>query len=79
MTSEPDPPTGNFLVLRGAYVTLAQAVKAVGLVGSGAQAKHLVRDGGVTVNGTVATQPGRKLRAGDRFGVTGGGEWTITA
>jgi ribosome-associated protein len=66
------------LPLRGESITLAQAIKAVGLAGSGAQAKHLVRQGTVTVNGTVVTQPGRQLRVGDRFGITGGGEWTIT-
>jgi ribosome-associated protein len=66
------------LPLRGDSITLAQAVKAVGLAGSGAQAKHLVRDGTITVNGTVVTQPGRQLRVGDRFGTTGGSEWTIS-
>ncbi len=66
------------LALRGAYITLAQALKAVGLAGTGGQAKYLVREGTVTVNGQAATQPGRKLRAGDRFGIAGGPEWTIT-
>jgi ribosome-associated protein len=65
------------LTLRGDHITLAQAVKAVGLAGTGGQAKHLVREGGFTVNGVAETHPGRKLRAGDRFGVMGGGEWTI--
>lgn len=65
------------LTLRGEYVTLAQAVKAVGLADSGGMAKHLVRDGSFTVNGVAVTQPGRKLRAGDRFGTSGGAEWTI--
>ncbi len=65
------------LALRGDHITLAQAVKAVGLADTGGHAKHLVRDGGFTVNGVTETQPGRKLRAGDRFGVVGGGEWTI--
>jgi ribosome-associated protein len=74
-----DPtPEIQTLALRGEHITLAQAVKAVGLAGSGGQAKILVREGSFTVNGVTATQPGRKLRAGDRFGATGGGEWTIT-
>ena len=46
-------------------------------VGSGGQAKHLVRSGTVTVNDSVETQPGRKLRAGDRFRVGEGDEWTV--
>jgi ribosome-associated protein len=65
------------LTLRGDHITLAQAVKAAGLAGSGGQAKHLVRGGTVTVNGTVETHPGRKLLPGDRFAVGGEAEWTI--
>jgi ribosome-associated protein len=65
------------LYLRGDHITLAQALKAAGLTGSGGQAKHLVREAQVTVNGVVSTQPGRKLVAGDRFGVVGGPEWTV--
>ena len=56
----------------------AQALKAAGLAGTGGEAKYLVREGTATVNGQPATQPGRKLRAGDRFGIAGGPEWTIT-
>lgn len=65
------------LTLRGAYITLAQAVKRVGLADTGGQAKYLVRNGDIRVNGVVETQPGRKLGAGDRFG-HGSEEWTIT-
>jgi len=77
----PDPSDSSpaTLKLRGDFITLAQAVKAVGLADTGGHAKHLVRDGGFTVNGVAATQPGRKLRAGDRFGVVGGGQWTIVS
>jgi ribosome-associated protein len=77
----PDPPSGpsTTLLLRGDYINLAQALKAAGLADTGGQAKHLVRSGAATVNGAPETQPGRKLRAGDRFGIRGGPEWTITA
>ena len=67
------------MTLRGEYITLAHAIKAVGLADTGGQAKLMVREGQVTVNGEPATQPGRKLRGGDRFGMVGGGEWTITS
>jgi len=77
MTDSPDP--GTTLLLRGETITLAQALKAVGLADSGGQAKILVREGDVRVNGEPALQPGRKLRAGDRFGIAGGPEWTIRA
>jgi ribosome-associated protein len=62
--------------LRGEHITLAHAVKAVGLADTGGQAKHLVRDGAVLVNGVVETRPGRKLFPGDRFG-GGGEEWVV--
>lgn len=75
MSDVPPPPAT--LALRGDHITLAQALKAVGLAGTGGQAKFLVRNGSATVNGEPTAQPGRKLRAGDRFGVVGGGEWTI--
>jgi ribosome-associated protein len=65
------------LPLSGDHITLAQALKAAGLVGSGGEAKHLVRAGQVRVNGTVETQPGRKLHAGDRFQTAGEAEWTV--
>jgi ribosome-associated protein len=64
--------------LRGEHVTLANAVKVVGLADTGGQAKHLVRSGAVRVNGDVATQPAKKLRAGDRLQV-GDQEWTVTS
>jgi ribosome-associated protein len=71
-----DMPT-NTLPLRGDHITLAQAVKAAGLAGTGGQAKYLVRLGHVTVNDAVETQPGRKLHPGDRFRVQDGAEWTV--
>ena len=66
------------LPLRGDHISLAQAVKAAGFDDSGGQAKYLVRDGSVTVNGEPVTQPGRKLVAGDRFQVGDQPEWTVT-
>ena len=65
------------LALRNDYITLAQAVKVVGLADTGGQAKVRVRSGDIRVNGTIDTAPGRKLRAGDRFG-TAEREWKVT-
>ena len=65
------------LPLRGKHVTLAQAVKAAGFADTGGQAKHLIREGTVSVNGQGETRPGRKLFSGDRFGVRGEIEWTV--
>jgi ribosome-associated protein len=66
------------IALRGDYITLAQAIKVVGLADTGGQAKVRVRSGDIRVNGAVDTAPGRKLRAGDRFG-TAEREWTVTS
>ena len=68
------PPTP--VSLRGPFITLVQAVKVVGLVASGGQAKRFVREGGITVNGQPEQRPGRKLVAGDRFAI-GAQEWVI--
>jgi ribosome-associated protein len=65
------------LPLRGEYITLAQAVKAAGLADTGGQAKYLIRDGAVIVNGAVEIRPGRKLQAGDRFRLGENDEWTV--
>jgi ribosome-associated protein len=66
------------LALRKETITLAQALKASGLADSGGQAKYLVRSGEVLVNGVVETQPGRKLRVGDRYRLGNGEEWSLT-
>ncbi len=68
----------NTLSLRDDHLTLAQAVKAAGLATTGGQAKHLVREGRVLVNGAVENRPGRKLTAGDRFNLSGEPEWTVS-
>jgi ribosome-associated protein len=46
-------------------MTLGQALKASDVVGSGGEAKVLIQDGEVRVNGEVETHRGRKLREGD--------------
>lgn len=53
-------------------IRLDQFVKYVGAVGTGGQAKMLIQDGEVLVNGAVDTRRSHKLRHGDR--VTIGGE-----
>ena len=51
--------------LRDEYIKLGQALKAGGLVGSGVDAKHVIEDGLVSVNGQTEYQRGKKLRDGD--------------
>ena len=52
--------------LREEYIKLGQAVKAAGFVDSGVEAKFVIKDGLVKVNGEVDTRRGRKLVAGDK-------------
>ena len=52
--------------LREDYIKLGQALKAAGLVESGVDAKYVIQDGLVKVNGQVETQRGKKLIAGDQ-------------
>ncbi len=51
--------------LKDEFIKLGQALKASGLVESGVEAKEVIVDGLVKVNGTVDTRRGRKLYAGD--------------
>ena len=51
--------------LREEYIKLGQALKAAGLVESGVEAKEVIQDGLVEVNGEVDTRRGRKLYGGD--------------
>ena len=51
--------------LREEYIKLGQALKAVGLVGSGVEAKDVIVNGEVKVNGVVEVQRGKKLYDGD--------------
>ena len=53
------------IFLRDEYIKLGQALKAAGLVGSGVDAKMVIADGQVKVNGEVEYQRGKKLRNGD--------------
>ena len=49
------------LKLRDEFIKLGQAMKAAGIVSSGIDAKMLIQDGQVTVNGEVETRRGKKL------------------
>ena len=53
------------------FIKLGQALKAAGLVESGVEAKEVIQDGMVTVNGEVDTRRGRKLYPGDVAGFDG--------
>ena len=47
------------------FIKLGQALKAANLVQDGVEAKYVIQDGEVLVNGEVDTRRGRKLYDGD--------------
>ena len=53
------------------YIKLQDAMKFANIVYSGGEAKALIQEGEVTVNGEVCTMRGKKLRPGDKFGFNG--------
>ncbi len=51
--------------LRDEFIKLGQALKAAGMVESGVEAKEVIQEGLVMVNGETDTRRGRKLYGGD--------------
>ena len=51
--------------LRDEFIKLGQALIAANLVEDGVEAKYVIQDGEVLVNGEVDTRRGRKLYDGD--------------
>ena len=51
--------------IRGYVIRLGQLLKLAGLADSGADAKALLADGSVTVNGEPEERRGRQLHPGD--------------
>lgn len=47
------------------YIKLDDLLKFAGILGSGGQAKAVILDGLVKVNGEVCTMRGKKLRGGE--------------
>ena len=61
----------HIVKLREDYIKLGQALKVAGLVESGSDAKDIIQEGLVTVNGEVDTRRGKKLYKGDVFSFDG--------
>lgn len=55
----------EIIYLRDEFIKLGQALKAAGYVESGVEAKEVIQDAKVLVNGEVDTRRGRKLYEGD--------------
>lgn len=57
--------------IRDEFIKLGQAMKLANLVDSGVDAKFIIQDGEVKVNGTVEVQRGKKIRPGDVISYNG--------
>lgn len=53
------------------FIRLGQALKKAGAVGSGVDAKFIIQDGQISVNGETELRRGRKLYPGDSFSYDG--------
>lgn len=59
------------VTIRDASIRLGQLLKLAGVVDSGGEARELIVDGKVRVNGAVDRRRGRQLRGGDVVEVLG--------
>ena len=53
------------------YIKLDSLLKFDAVVGTGGEAKYVISEGMVTVNGEVCTMRGKKLRPGDKVSFQG--------
>jgi ribosome-associated protein len=60
------PTTTRTVTVRAIPIELCQLIKFAGLADSGGEAKQLISEGMVLLNGAVETQKRKKLVAGDR-------------
>ena len=55
------------IYIKDEFIKLGQAMKFAGLIDSGLEAKIVIQNGEVKVNGEVDTRRGKKLVPGDIF------------
>ena len=55
----------NTIKIKDEFIKLGQLLKLAGFVDSGVEAKIVIQDGLVNVNGEIDTRRGRKIVAGD--------------
>lgn len=55
------------IFIKDDFIKLGQAMKLAGVVGSGVEAKIVIGEGKVKVNGEVCVMRGKKLYPGDVF------------
>jgi ribosome-associated protein len=69
--SDSKPSAPRAVTVREIPIELCQFIKFGGVAESGGEAKQLINEGLVTLNGAVETQKRKKLAAGDRVTVRG--------
>lgn len=57
----------NIVAIQTEFIKLESAMKLSNAVSSGGEAKNVILDGLVEVNGETCTMRGKKLRPGDSF------------
>ncbi len=59
------------VAIKTEYIKLSQFIKYVGIVNTGGEAKLLLNDANITVNGEKENRPGRKLYSKDVVVING--------
>ncbi|MDE6519424.1 MAG: RNA-binding S4 domain-containing protein [Ruminococcus sp.] len=61
----------NEIKINTEFIKLDALLKFASLVGSGGEAKVLIQDGKVLVNGEICTMRGKKIHSGDTVAIIG--------
>lgn len=61
----------NSVKITTEFIKLDALLKFASLVGSGGEAKMLIQNGEVLVNGEICTMRGKKIRSGDTVALNG--------
>lgn len=59
------------IYIKDSFIKLQQALKLAGFVDQGSDAKMLIQEGNVKVNGAICTMRGKKLTPGDKVEMDG--------
>ncbi len=59
------------IVIETEYIKLDALLKFAALVGTGGEAKYVINENMVKVNGEICTQRGKKIHPGDRVDFAG--------
>ena len=67
----------EIIKIQGDFIRLDSLLKYAALAGTGGEAKYVIQEGMVSVNGEICTMRGKKIRPGDKVGF-GEMELTVT-